>query len=368
VDVTLGLPASGRPAALTALRDGLPTAVLGRTFQWEAIPSANAARMFPNIEFNYFGITNVHVPRDWGWNFRDADVWIVPSDTSVGAILPLKPTLLFVRDLAERYIVMHNVDLYKRIERFLSWRQFRRALVYDAALIGDLVSFVGMQSRKAILFGPIVPTVACEEVQDDYFRSDVFCFSAFRDEATLRITAEGVLHLVQRNPKTSVLIGFDGFSDHPDDVADRIRRFSALIPAHHQRAVRTQRFESEFEWSQAMLAARVVMSPRVHPGEPDDLLTALAFSKPFVGLSTPQSRRVGEVAGDSVFFYRTTDARDIGDALAGALSAARELERPDQATHADWLERMRRDALALTVSAIRSVVGTEAAVGTDDVR
>lgn len=370
LEITLGLSAGSRPAALSALRSGLPAAVLGRTFQWEAIPAANAARMFPVLDFNYASISNVYVPRDWGWNFRDADMWIVPSDTSVGAILPLKPTLLMVRDLAERYIVGHDFESSNRIERFLSWRQVRSALVYDSNLIGDLVSFVGMQSRKTFLFGPMVPTAACEELQDDYFKSDVFCFSTFRDEATLRTASEGVLHFVQRDPRTSVLIGFDGFSDPPDDVADRIRRFVASIPAHHQGAIRTHRFENEFEWNQAMLGSRVVMSPRMYPGEPDDLLTAMAFSKPFVGLGTPQSRKISEIIEDSVFLYGTTDACDVGGELAKAFLAARRMEGTDQGkyNYVDWLQRMRSDALASTIAAIRMIVGAENASGADDVR
>lgn len=354
--ITLGIPKEASSGALKAWREDLPVGVLSRSFQWEPIPADNAARMFPNLDFDYLGISNVHVPRDWGWNFRDADIWIVHADAAVGAILPLRPTFLFVRDISERYIVSRAGNSHDRIERLLSWRQVDKALVYDSAIVGDLVSFVGMQSRKASLFGPTVPAITPNQLHSDFFDSDVFCFSAFRDEATLRSTAEGILHFVQRNPSASVIVGFDGICDPFEEVADRIRRFLALIPSHLQKTMRVHHFENEFEWDQAMRATQVAMSPRLYPSEPDDLVTTLTFGKRFVGLSTPQSMALENIIEQSIFLYRSIESQDIGQTLEAAFKAIRDREAPSLLTQSKLLDRLQYDALASTVSIVEAAI------------
>src|SRR4249919_3073600 len=71
---TIGLPKESEEEWRTierALRQGNQGTVV-RHLRWEALPTANARRMFAGLSptLDLEGIETVKVARDWGWNFQ----------------------------------------------------------------------------------------------------------------------------------------------------------------------------------------------------------------------------------------------------------------------------------------------------------
>ena len=51
------------------------------------MPVKNARRMFTNLppSLDIEGMSEVTVPRDWGWNFQDCDLWISMANPGLGS-------------------------------------------------------------------------------------------------------------------------------------------------------------------------------------------------------------------------------------------------------------------------------------------
>lgn len=157
VEITFGLPEAWEKRWLMGeklLRQRLP-GVIVRHVEWTRIPVANAKRMFfdfpPNLDLE--GITEISVPRDWGWNFQDCDCWISFADPGQGAILPLRPTTFFCTGLPERYIAdavagsIHDDYWTRQVDAFRIWRQ-SLVITSDPDTLTDIAGYAGVRRNR----------------------------------------------------------------------------------------------------------------------------------------------------------------------------------------------------------------------------
>jgi hypothetical protein len=129
-----------------------------RRLRWEHVVSENVRRMFMihQLPTDLSGIETVCVPRDWGWNFADCDIWINFADPAEGALLPLKPTAHYVSALAERVVPaafapgIHDIFWHRQLDAFRMWRRAGVLLCSDETTATDLVGFAGVRKDKII--------------------------------------------------------------------------------------------------------------------------------------------------------------------------------------------------------------------------
>lgn len=157
VELTIGVPQSDEKAWRAAeqqLRRRVPSVIV-RHVEWVRVPVANARRMFADLpgSLDVGGIDDVWVPRDWGWNFQDCDLWIDMADPRRGAILPLRPIAHYCAGLPERYVPeafassVHDPLWEQQVESFRMWRQ-GLVLTSDQDTVADLVSYAGVRRER----------------------------------------------------------------------------------------------------------------------------------------------------------------------------------------------------------------------------
>lgn len=140
-----------------------------RRLRWEHVVSENVRRMFMihQLPTDLSGIETVCVPRDWGWNFADCDIWINFADPAEGAVLPLKPMAHYVSALAERVVPaafapgIHDIFWHRQLDAFRMWRRAGVLLCSDETTAADLVGFAGVRKDKIIQ----VPSLARGETR-----------------------------------------------------------------------------------------------------------------------------------------------------------------------------------------------------------
>lgn len=160
VEITFGLPEPSETRwrkVEQSIRERLPSAVVRRT-EWVRIPVQNARRMFTHLPatLELEGIKEVAVPRDWGWNFQDCDLWLSFGEFRLGAILPLRPIAFYCGGLEQRYVPTSNsVSIHDpfwemEAEAFRIWRQ-GLVLTSDEDTIPDIVSYAGVRRERTEL-------------------------------------------------------------------------------------------------------------------------------------------------------------------------------------------------------------------------
>ena len=165
VELTIGVPHSDEKEwriAERQLRQRVPSVIV-RHVEWVRVPVANAKRMFADLpaSLDVSGMDDVWVPRDWGWNFQDCDLWIDMADTRRGAILPLRPIAHYCSGLPERYVPevfassVHDALWPLQIETFRMWRQ-GLVLTSDSDTATDLVSYAGVRRDRIELIPDIL--------------------------------------------------------------------------------------------------------------------------------------------------------------------------------------------------------------------
>lgn len=161
VEIAIGLPE--RPELLWRaheefLRRDAACPVVVRRLRWEGFPAENVRRMFmlQQLQVDLRGFEKVQIPRDWGWNFVDCDLWFNLADPGEGAILPLKPTATYVSDLAVRVVPEAYAsglsDPYwgRQLDAFRMWRRTGIVLCSDPGTASDLVGYAGVR-RESVL-------------------------------------------------------------------------------------------------------------------------------------------------------------------------------------------------------------------------
>ena len=157
IEVTVGVPESLETKwrfAEQQIRRRAP-AVVVRRMEWARVPVKNARRMFASLpeSLELEGISDVAIPRDWGWNFQDCDLWISFADERIGAILPLRPVTQYCGDLAQRYVPssitgsIHDPYWDLETDAFRIWRQ-SLVITSDEDTAVDLVSYAGVRRER----------------------------------------------------------------------------------------------------------------------------------------------------------------------------------------------------------------------------
>lgn len=166
VEIAIGLPE--RPEQLWRaheefLRRDAACPVVVRRLRWEAFPAENVRRMFmlQQLQVDLRGFDQVQIPRDWGWNFVDCDLWFNLADPGQGAVLPLKPTASYVSDLAMRVVpeaYAHGLsDPYwdRQLNAFRMWRRSGVVLCSDPGTASDLVGYAGVRRDSVLMVGSL---------------------------------------------------------------------------------------------------------------------------------------------------------------------------------------------------------------------
>ena len=157
IEVTVGVPESNERKwrfAEQQIRRRVPDVIV-RHVEWTRVTVKNARRMFAGLSeaLDLEGIKEVSVPRDWGWNFQDCDLWISLAGPGVGAILPLRPTTHYCADLAQRYVptaitgTIHDPYWLLETDAFRIWRQ-GLVIASDDGTAADLVSYAGVRRER----------------------------------------------------------------------------------------------------------------------------------------------------------------------------------------------------------------------------
>lgn len=157
IEIAIGLPEQDDQRwrrIERAFQTRIPGCVV-RHAEWARVPVSNARRMFHELDpsQDLEGIEEVSIPRDWGWNFQDCDLWVSFADPLLGAVLPLRPTAHYCSDLAVRYLPatvarsIHDEVWVRQTEAFRLWRQ-GLLLTTDPGTAVDAVSYAGVRRER----------------------------------------------------------------------------------------------------------------------------------------------------------------------------------------------------------------------------
>ena len=312
---------------------GTPGVVV-RKYRWEPVDCARASRMFAHVDFDYSGLEIVHVPRDWGWNFCDCDAWLLAPDLHLGAVMLLRPTVLFGRGIPERYdptfAARHNFKSTQaeQVASLLSWRQVRCVFSSHERTLADFVSFAGLWRHRTLETHPLTmpafdadlmsilgssprTNVLCLLDSPDIRGLDAFCRAA-RDALTNRLVA-GIVFAVN---------GFPGGDGHQrrNMLTARLEAVSALDPARY----RVESFSTVDDLARLLLTSSVVVSLDVTCGEPEALVWATEASCRFVGRRTPQAEAWARLRGLAPQFVDSFEVSALRRAIGQALDAGLE--------------------------------------------
>jgi hypothetical protein len=311
--------------ALQPLGEGVRT----REFHWEAVDGLSASRMFPKLDFDFEGFKTLHVPRDWGWNFRDCDLWIVCADPTMGAITPLSPTYLFAPDLAERYAPTRDLAApEERLERLVSWRRCRGVISSNEATFNDFVSFVGMSRAKGFLAAPLAPVANGRFEPGPGRERDVFVLTRGDDQAEIERLARALQALRRRKPDVSVRVSLDATAltraeqaARLDTLETALESFPADVDDPNEPDLVLVALRDAGDWDAALARSRVFLSLSNHPGEPQGLLATLGRRPVYVGLDTAESQCLAALAGRA-YLYPSCDEETIAEKTLEALAGA----------------------------------------------
>lgn len=167
VSVAFGLPqpveSLWRRDEATLTKD-LKNAV-ARHLVWERVPSSNVARMFPwNRRHVPQGLEAVSIPRDWGTNFVDCDIWFNLANPAMGGVFTHRPTAHFCADLSVREYPYSYANDYAdprweaQTGAFQLWRSDALVVAGDDYTARDLTSFAGVHPDKVMLVPGLTPT------------------------------------------------------------------------------------------------------------------------------------------------------------------------------------------------------------------
>jgi hypothetical protein len=310
-------------------RDG----VVVRTYRWEAVACDKAARMYSQAAFDFSGLETVQVPRDWGWNFCDCDAWIVAPDLQLGAMMLLRPTLLFGRAIEERYdptfAARHGrlSPLKTQMDSLLSWRQALCVFASHERTLADFASFSGLWSHRTLKIDALAMPALDEDLASilkETGRTDVLCLLDTYDRDGLEALALA-LRSALGGKSDRVTFAVEGFS-RGDGARQRgllAERLAALDILETSR-YRVKSYAGVDDLAHLLYASRLVISTDPAPGEPEDMVWAAAAGCPFIGRKTPQSEAWARERG--------LQAHLVDDFETSTLrSAIREASEPDAA-------------------------------------
>lgn len=295
-----------------------------RRLRWEHVVSENVRRMFMihQLPTDLSGIETVCVPRDWGWNFADCDLWINFADPAEGAVLPLRPTAHYVSALAERVVPaafapgIHDIFWHRQLDAFRMWRRAGVVLCSDETTATDLVGFAGVRKEKIVQ----VPSLARGET---HLSSRPFA----RDN-------ENVVWLVEpdaRHAPAEFIAGLalywqEGGSIIPVLASQNSAAFAEDAPtACLGRLSRTERellsdlpryqYTDIGTLSRLLARSGTLWSSEIAGGEGFALTMAQRHGMQFVGQRFPLHTELGDANINDVTLYNAADPAVIADTL-----------------------------------------------------
>lgn len=329
IEVVIGLPRLEEETwrrQEAELRAGWAGCVV-RHLGWERVGADLAKRMYPKTaNMDVDGIPDVMLPRDWGWNFVDCDAWIVLADARLGAVLPVKPTAYYVRDLAQRYVPsgfssgVQDAFWTRQTEAFRMWRQSPCVFTTDAATATDITSYAGVR-RDRVATVPFLP-LEMDAVSSRGGGSTPRVLWLAEPNARHDIAAamDGLRLLFAEGAALKVIVAGEGAAAFGDEAR-------ASLAGTPQRALsivsrlEVETLTSEEDIQRLLRRVDLVWGSAVADGESEAMLRASQASLPFVGLDFPQNRRFAEHLGVRSSWYGASTASAIADALAEALAS-----------------------------------------------
>ena len=329
VEVVIGLPRLEEEIwrrQEQELRGGWKGCVV-RHLGWERVASDLAGRMYPAAVADVEGVAEVMLPRDWGWNFVDCDAWIVMADAGLGAILPVKPTAYYVRDLAQRYVPagyahgIHDEFWARQTDSFRLWRQSPCVFTVDSATATDITSFGGVRRDRIVQIEPQPIRPSLDAVRSNGGARTLLWLVEPSASHDIGAALDGLRLFFAEGGDLKVIVAGEGAAAFAQSSAGQLggvpmRALSALQHLEVEVVV------SDSEVQRLLRRVDMVWSSSVAEGENEGLARAAQAGLPFIGLSYPQNSRFAAQQGVAATWYSESEPAAIADALATA--AARE--------------------------------------------
>lgn len=299
-----------------------------RHMGWERVGADLAKRMYPKADsVDVDGIAEVNLPRDWGWNFMDCDAWIVLADASLGAVMPVKPTAFFVRDLAQRYVPegfasgIQDPFWKRQVDAFRIWRQSPCLFTYDPETATDITSYAGVRRDRVVTVPMLehnLPNII-QHIASDAPRLLLLAEPNARHGFGAALDGLRVFLAEGHTPK--VVVAGENLSDFPNQAAAAL----AGVPQRAFKILPQLEFESlrsEQDLQRLLRRVDFVWGSAVADGQNEAIVRASQASLPFIGLDYPQNRRAAEHFAVNAVWYKTPSASHIADALTNIFGQA----------------------------------------------
>src|SRR6185312_8876861 len=323
VEITFGLPDPSEARwrrTEQGLRERVPSAVVRRT-EWVRIPVQNARRMFTHLPatLDLEGINEVAVPRDWGWNFQDCDLWLSFGEFRLGAILPLRPIAFYCGGLEQRYVPTSNsVSIHDpfwemEAEAFRIWRQ-GLVLTSDEDTIPDIVSYAGVRRERTELvpdaLDALPAVVSPAAVERDPYSLLLLLDGNATDDLTNAL--EGLAAYYRENGRIEVIMAHDAGApiNHHLGIA-------ALSPDHLELYNALQRlpYRSLPELERMFPRVGALWSSRIAGGEGEHFHDSARWGLAIVAPRYRLNERAAHRLGAPALLYDLDDPMAIADAL-----------------------------------------------------
>ena len=336
LELVVGLPLSATydwdRAAGALCAEG--TRVRVRRLVWHDVEMVYAQRMYQHCgrQIAPDTVQSVAVPRDWGWNFGDCAHWLVIPDTSLGAVVNIRPTIVYCRDTSVRYVpelVANSIQdqAWKRLEEaYLSWRLVEAMLVTDPNTAADLNGFAGIR-REAIaelpcIWGRYPPQdVAATRERDG---AELLWLADRSPRHDLDHDLLCLAHFLEKKPQARVLIaGEAGNALSRAALVEKAAGLELDLGTAEWERVRFRTIRDEEALYEAISHSRVVWSGALAEGEPEYAVISSRLGKPYVGVDFPQLRRVLEAEDNAEFLYSPGEPRLTASTLLHASETAK---------------------------------------------
>lgn len=339
VEVTVGVAEHDESkwrAAERQIRSRAPGTIV-RHLEWTRVSVKNARRMFSNLPpfLDMEGLSEVTVPRDWGWNFQDCDLWISMANPDIGAILPLRPTAQYCSELAQRYVPtaitgsIHDAYWTNETEAFRLWRQ-GLVITSDPDTAVDLVSYAGVRRERIEIvpdllddLAPITPVA--EEQRDPMLLLWLLRGNALDD---LENSLQALTTYYREGGRFELLLAHDarapvehhlGAATLPPDLLE----FYKELPKFACRSVG--------ELERMLPRAGAVWSSMIAGGEAEHVHDAARSCSILLAPRFPLNERAVDRLGARAILYQRDDPLALADALRQLEEATISAPRPIKA-------------------------------------
>lgn len=327
VEIAVGLPE--RPESLWRthedfLRSNAPCQVIVRRLRWEGFPAENVRRMFmlQQLQVDLRGLQTVQIPRDWGWNFVDCDLWFNFADPGQGAVLPLKPTATYVTDLAPRIVPEAYAsglsDPYwdRQLDAFRMWRRTGVVLCSDEGTATDVVGYAGIRRENVLTVGSLAD---CERALGPAIdRSDsnklVWLVEPNQRHATLAALEGLSLFLQEGGALKPVIASQEALAfQKPETVKSMAgidRRGAEMLES-----LELYSYRDYPRLARLLQRSGAIWSSEVAGGEGLAALLAKRHGLRFLGQRFAEHERVTTAWADNAILYQSSDPVAIADGL-----------------------------------------------------